>query len=93
MKQRLFILILYLIVILYFFVFSFSGALLAEEKEELEKRIQNCISCCADKKQGCFNVMVDRRLCEAVFQDCVANCKSEGNHYAEWSDCWDRSRE
>ena len=46
---------------------------------------------CTGKKQVCINIKADLRLCEAVFQTCVATCNSEGNAPSEWDDCWSQS--
>jgi hypothetical protein len=90
MKQlRIFSLISCFVMILYFLIFSFSDISMAEETPEA--RIKNCISCCTGKKQICINIKADLRLCEAVFQECIATCNSEGASPSEWSDCWSQS--
>jgi hypothetical protein len=86
---RLFPRIACFIVSLYCLIFSFPGVSIAEEP--LESRTENCVNCCNGKKQTCFNIYPDRRLCEAEFQECVNTCNSEGNHSSEWSDCWSQS--
>jgi hypothetical protein len=55
-------------------IFSFSEISVAEQTDA-----NNCVSSCADKKQTCFNINPDRRMCEEEFQECVASCKSEGD--------------
>jgi hypothetical protein len=86
MKQlRIFALILLSAVALYFLISSFSNSI-AEPT-----RIQKCISCCTDKKEVCFNLNPDRRLCATEFQNCVATCKSEGVASSEWAECWAQS--
>lgn len=77
------------VMIMYFLIFSFSDIAVAEKTSE--ERIKNCMSCCAGKKQICINIKADLRLCEAVFQTCIATCNSEGNIPSEWDDCWSQS--
>ena len=93
MKQlRIFSLISCFVMILYFLIFSFFDISMAEETPKAcEARIKNCISCCTGKKQICINIKTDLRLCEAVFQECIATCNSEGASPSEWSDCWSQS--
>ena len=53
-----------------YFVFSFfSGFSIAEQTNE-----KDCVNSCKNKKQICFNLNPDTRLCEAEFQECVATC-------------------
>ena len=82
------------VMILSFFIFSFSAISTAEEqKQEEETPVNKCINCCAGKKKVCINIKADLRLCEAVWQTCIATCKSEGASPSEWSDCWSKSGE
>jgi hypothetical protein len=62
-----------LALILYLLVFSFSKMSIAEQTST-----KDCINSCEDKKQVCFNINPDKRLCEQEFQNCVASCKAEG---------------
>ncbi len=55
------------------------------------KRINNCIDCCNNKIQVCYNYTADSRLCVAEGQNCAATCKSEGASLSSWSDCWFQS--
>lgn len=83
---RIFSLISCFIVILYILILSFSDISIAEETSE--ERIKNCINCCIGKKPVCYNMTADSRRCEAIFEECIATCKSEGSSPSEWSDCW-----
>jgi hypothetical protein len=60
-------------------------------EETIKKLIQSCVVCCTNKKQVFLNMNPDLRLGEALFEECVATCKSEGNSSSEWSDCWFQS--
>ena len=92
-QLRMISLISCFVMILYFLIFPFSDISKAEETPEArEALIKNCISCCTGKKQVCINIKADLRLCEAVFQTCVATCNSEGESPSEWSDCWSNSK-
>jgi len=57
-------------------------------EEAVRKSIQSCIACCNGKKSVFLNMNSDLRIAEALFQDCTANCQSEGKYSSEWSDCW-----
>lgn len=74
------------VMMLCFLIISFP--ILAPAEETDEERIKNCVSCCDVKKQVCVNIKADLRLCEAVFQTCVATCNAKGDAPSEWSDCW-----
>jgi hypothetical protein len=54
-------------------------------------RINNCINCCNNKIQACYNYTADSRLCIAENENCAATCKSEGSSPSSWSDCWFQS--
>jgi hypothetical protein len=62
-----------------------------EITKERETRIKNCISCCANKQQVCYNYTANDRLCAEGIKNCVATCKSEGNSSSEWNECWFQS--
>ena len=62
-----------------------------EKRETNSKRINNCINCCNNKVQACYNYTGDSRLCSAEIQNCVATCNSEGSSPSSWSDCWSNS--
>jgi hypothetical protein len=90
MKQlRIFFLISGFAVSLFILIFSFSNLSGAEE----QTRTQKCIGCCSYKKQVCINIKADLRLCEAIYQECAATCRSEGKSPSEWSECWSQSAE
>ncbi len=55
-------------------VLFFSVISLAEQNN-----VNNCISSCEDKKQTCFNINPDKRMCEAEYQDCVTTCKAKSD--------------
>ena len=69
-----------------------SFPVLAPAEATDEERIKNCGSCCDIKKQVCVNLNPDLRLCEAVFQTCVAACEAKGDSPSEGSDCWTQSQ-
>lgn len=73
---------------LYFLLFSLSDSVAQPTEPDPLELQQQCISCCEDKKTACFNVNPDRRLCEALFQNCLVTCKTEGETSSEWSECW-----
>ncbi len=60
--------------------------------EERERRINNCIDCCNNKINACYNYTADSRLCMAEGQSCDSTCKSEGSSPSSWSDCWAQSK-
>lgn len=62
-----------------------------KENKESEKRIENCINCCSEKKHVCYNYTANERLCALENQNCVAMCKSEGTSSSSWSECWSQS--
>lgn len=62
-----------------------------EIKKARETRIKDCISCCVNKQQVCYNYTANDRLCAEETKNCVATCKSEGNSSSEWSECWSQS--
>jgi hypothetical protein len=73
MKQlRIFTLVLCFVLVFYFLTLFFSNLSIAEQTSE-----QKCISSCVSKKQACFNINADKRICEVVYQDCIAACKPE----------------
>ena len=57
----------------YFLVFSFSGMAIAEQTSP-----KSCVKSCEEKKQVCFNLNPDRRLCENDYQNCLDSCKADG---------------
>ena len=63
----------------------------AYAEERLRMRVRNCSSCCAGKKEIFLNINQDSRLAEALLDECIACCKSEGKTSSEWSDCWAQS--
>jgi hypothetical protein len=75
MKQlRIFSLISCFVISLFFLIFSFSNISIAEQTS-----VKDCINSCASKKQVCFNINADKRMCEVEFQNCAAACKPEGD--------------
>ena len=66
-----------------------------ENTEETTKagqtRIKDCISCCVNKQQVCYNYTANDRLCAEETKNCFATCKSEGASSSSWSDCWSPS--
>ncbi|MBN1471109.1 MAG: hypothetical protein JW925_04960 [Syntrophaceae bacterium] len=62
-----------------------------EDNKELEKRIENCINCCSEKKRVCYNYTANDRLCIAEQQNCTETCNSKGTAPSSWSDCWSKS--
>jgi hypothetical protein len=40
----------------------------------VQDNVKDCAGSCADKKQVCFNMNPDTRLCEAEYQDCIKSC-------------------
>lgn len=62
-----------------------------KENKESEKRIENCISCCSEKQQVCYNYTANGRMCALESQNCIAMCKSEGASSSSWSECWSQS--
>ncbi len=72
-------------------LFSFSSSVAQPTEPDPLELLKKCISCCNDKKTACFNINPDRRLCEALFQNCLTTCKSEGETPSEWSECWSES--
>jgi hypothetical protein len=90
MKQtRIISLISCFAVAVYFLIFCFADSI--AQPPEPPERMGKCISCCTYKKDVCYNLNPDRRLCEAEFQNCVATCKSEGEISSDWSECWSQS--
>lgn len=83
---RIFFLISCFVFILHGLILCFPGTSIAGETSE--ERIKNCINCCIGKKPVCYNMTADSRRCEALFEECVATCNSEGSSPSEWSDCW-----
>lgn len=71
---------------LYFSIFFFSQSL-----AEPPTRLQKCIACCSSKKAVCLNLNPDRRLCAALYEECVATCRTAGRTSSEWSECWPQS--
>lgn len=59
--------------VFYFLVFSFSGISIADQTSP-----KNCAKSCEEKKQVCFNLNPDRRLCENDYQNCLDSCKADG---------------
>jgi hypothetical protein len=73
MKQlRIFPLISCFVIVLYFLIISFSNISIAEQTSK-----QKCISSCTSKREVCFNINTDKRMCEVEFQNCIAACKAE----------------
>ena len=70
-----------------------AAAAKQDTDEEKIRRINNCINCCNNKIDVCYNYTADSRLCMAESQRCVATCKSEGSTPSSWSDCWTQSKE
>jgi hypothetical protein len=64
-------------VIFSFLIFLFHGISIADEKEE--KRISECMDSCISNAKVCYNMTADPRRCEAIYNECVAACKPEGN--------------
>lgn len=62
-----------------------------EDDKKLEKRIENCINCCFEKKLVCYNYTANDRLCAAEQQNCIETCNSKGSSSSSWSDCWSKS--
>jgi hypothetical protein len=62
-----------------------------ETTKALETRIGNCIICCTNKRQACYNYTANDSLCSEDEKNCVVACTSEGNSSSEWSDCWTQS--
>jgi hypothetical protein len=62
-----------------------------KKTDERETRIKDCISCCANKREICYNYTADDRLCSVENGNCVATCKSEGVSSSSWSECWSQS--
>lgn len=52
--------------------FSFSGISIADQTSP-----KNCAKSCEEKKQICFNLNPDRRLCENDYQNCLDSCKAD----------------
>ena len=78
MKQlRVFSIISSFFMIFSFLIFLFPGISVADEKEE--KRISECMDSCISKEKVCYNMTADPRRCEAIYNECVAACKPEGN--------------
>jgi hypothetical protein len=73
-RLRIFTLVSCFVMALYFLIFSFSEISMAEQTNK-----EKCINGCNNKQQICFNVNVDRRLCNVEFQNCVDACKSESD--------------
>lgn len=61
---------------------------LSDTGEKNKQRTQNCVACCSGKKQIFLNMSLDSRLAEALLEECVATCQSEGKTSSEWRDCW-----
>ena len=77
MKQlRVFSIISCFFIIFSFLIFLFPGISIADEKEE--KRISECMNSCISDEKVCYNDR-DLRRCEAIYNECVAACKPEGN--------------
>ena len=55
---------------------SLSGVAIANQNAQ-ETPLEKCIKSCEDSKQVCWNMHLDRRLCEARFQSCVENCNTK----------------
>jgi hypothetical protein len=73
MKQlRIFFIISFFVMSLYFLIFSFSGISFAEQTSK-----QKCISSCDEKKLVCLNINADKRICEVEFKSCVNACESK----------------
>jgi hypothetical protein len=53
-----------------YFVFSFFSEFSIAE----QANVKDCVKSCKNKKQICFNINPDKRLCEAEFKECVAAC-------------------
>jgi hypothetical protein len=53
-----------------YFIFSFFSEFSIAE----QSNVKDCVNSCKNKKQVCFNLNPDRRLCEAQFQECAATC-------------------
>jgi len=78
MKQlRVFSIMFRFCTIFSFLVFLFPGISIADEKEE--KRISECMDSCISNEKVCYNMTADPRRCEAIYNECVAACKPEGN--------------
>jgi len=54
------------------FLISFSQIALAEEKPS-----PRCIESCKKQKITCYNIHVDKRICEAEYEKCVDTCNQE----------------
>jgi hypothetical protein len=73
-RLRIFPIVSCFVMALYFLIFSFSDISAAEQTNE-----KDCINNCSNKQQLCFNVNIDRRLCNVEFQNCVDACNSESD--------------
>lgn len=62
-----------------------------KENKESERRIENCINCCSEKKDACYNYTANDRLCALEKQNCIDTCNSEGASPSSWSECWSQS--
>lgn len=62
-----------------------------EKSKETEARINNCMSCCANKRAVCYNYTANARLCDLENKNCMDTCNSEGATSSSWSDCWIQS--
>ena len=59
---------------LYFLFSFFSEFSIAEQSN-----VKDCVNSCKNKKQICFNLNPDRRLCEAQYQECADACTTENS--------------
>lgn len=67
-RFRIFFIISCFVMAVYFLI---SGISIAEQTS-----VKKCISDCAQKKQVCFNINSDRRMCNVEYKNCAAVCKS-----------------
>jgi len=61
---------------------------LSRDEETIKKSIQNCVNCCNNKKQVYLNISPVLRMAEALLEECITSCQSEGKSSAQWGDCW-----
>jgi len=86
MKQHRVVLHILSFVLVLFFLTASSAIPAAEE--DPGTKISRCPDCCTNKKLVCFNLNPDRRLCTALYEECVKTCESEGAVSSDWRDCW-----
>jgi hypothetical protein len=82
-------------IMLCFLTFNFAQIAQADQTpEELNAdntRIKQCLNCCEIKQMNCYNIVADRRLCQAELENCFATCRTMGKDASEWSECWSGS--